>query len=89
MAHDLGLGTQVTRYCYRSWFLSVVSRGGGGHGHLLNCPASAELKKIVRKILVRKILVRKILVRKILVRKILGHLIAVAAVLMAQLSERY
>src|SRR5215813_10904991 len=43
MAHDLGLGTQVRRYCYRSWLLSAVSRGGGRHGHLLNCPASAEV----------------------------------------------
>src|SRR6516225_1344304 len=92
MAHDLGLGTQVRRYCYRSWFLRPFRAAEARPSFKLpgdrpkdtcpkdTCPKDTCPKKIlVRKILVRKILVRKILVRKILVRKIVGHLIAVAA----------
>src|SRR5262249_11915753 len=40
--HDLGLGIQVRRYCYRSWFLPFRA-AETNTAIFSNCPASAEV----------------------------------------------
>src|SRR5215831_17504722 len=46
MAHDLGLGIQVRRYCYRSWFLPFRA-AEANTAIFSNCPASAEVFRAV------------------------------------------
>src|SRR5262245_324453 len=50
MAHDLGLGIQVRRYCYRSWFLPF--RAEANTAIFSNCPASAE---VFRAVIIKKL----------------------------------
>ena len=51
MAHDLGLGIQVKRYCYRSWFLPFRA-AEANTAIFLNCPASAE---VFRAVIIKKL----------------------------------